>query len=197
LNVRILIAGIGNIFLGDDGFGVEVARILAASFKREGVCVADYGIRGLHLAYQLLEPYDLVIIADAVSRGARPGTVYLIEPEPGGAPASNDAHALVLDQVFAMARMMGGKLPRILLVGCEVADTSPGIGLSAPVRNALAEAARVIVEAVDEAMMKLATGETGIAVAKGETSAGLEKNRATDNTRRCKAKRRQRSRAAC
>src|SRR6267378_249970 len=81
---RILVAGVGNIFLGDDGFGVDVARRLARAPMPENVTVADYGIRGVHLAYQLLDEFELVVIVDAVSRGGMPGTLYVIEPEVGG-----------------------------------------------------------------------------------------------------------------
>ncbi len=68
---RVLVAGVGNIFLGDDGFGVEVARQLAGETGPAGVAVADFGIRGVHLAYQLLEGYDALILIDATARGAR------------------------------------------------------------------------------------------------------------------------------
>ncbi|MGI8332335.1 hydrogenase maturation protease [Actinomadura scrupuli] len=82
--MKTLVAGVGNIFLGDDGFGVEVARRLSGDPARDGVRVADYGIRGLHLAYELLDGYDALILVDAVDRGGPPGTVYVIEPGPVG-----------------------------------------------------------------------------------------------------------------
>ncbi|MQA76737.1 MAG: hydrogenase maturation protease, partial [Solirubrobacterales bacterium] len=76
---RILVAGVGNVFCGDDGFGVAVAEHLAAATLPAGVELSDYGIRGIHLAYQLLDGYDLLVLVDAVQRGGEPGTVYLIE----------------------------------------------------------------------------------------------------------------------
>ncbi len=122
MNARILVAGVGNIFLGDDGFGVEVARRLSRVSLPDGVTVADFGIRGVHLAYQLLDDFELVVLVDAVSRGGVPGTLYVIEPEVDGRSGESiaDAHDMVLEQVFAQVQTLGGKLGRVLLVGCEV-----------------------------------------------------------------------------
>jgi hydrogenase maturation protease len=144
--VRTLVAGIGNIFLGDDGFGVEVARRLAGDRFPEGTCVADYGIRGLHLAYQLLEDWDTVILVDAVSRGATPGTVFVIEPDLAAAPGepAMNAHGMDPATVLATVKSLGGKLKRVLVVGCEPQELEPGIGLSGPVKEAVNEAARVV-----------------------------------------------------
>jgi hydrogenase maturation protease len=149
---RILIAGVGNIFLGDDGFGVEVARRLANDSWPKDVSVEDFGIRGIHLAYQLIGGYDAAIIVDAVARGAEPGTVFVIEPDlEAAAPDSiSDAHNMVLDNVFAMVRTLGEHLPpRILIVGCEPADLGEKIGLSEPVNLAIPEAIRAVREIVD------------------------------------------------
>jgi hydrogenase maturation protease len=152
---RILVAGVGNIFLGDDGFGVEVARRLGRISLPDGVTVADFGIRGVHLAYQLLDDFELVVLVDAVSRGGAPGTVYVIEPEVDGSLGGGseesiaDAHDMILDHVFAQVRTLGGKLGRILIVGCEAEDTSERIGLSSSVQSAVDEAVRVIVELID------------------------------------------------
>jgi hydrogenase maturation protease len=137
--MRVLVAGIGNIFLGDDGFGVEVAQRLSAAALPPGVEVLDVGIRGLHLAYRLLDGYDLVIAVDAVARGGPPGTVYVLEPDalgPCATPA--DAHGMNLESVFAMVRTLGGTPGRVLVVGCEPADLGERIGLSAPVARAVA-----------------------------------------------------------
>ena len=80
--MRVLVAGIGNVFLGDDGFGVEVARRLRGQALGDGVDVADFGIRGVHLAYELADGrYDAAVLVDAVSRGGAPGTFYAIEPD--------------------------------------------------------------------------------------------------------------------
>ena len=98
--MKILVAGIGNIFLGDDGFGVEVAARLAGAELPEGVRVEDFGIRGVHLAYELLDGYDALVLVDAVPMGEPPGTVAIIEPDPveptwanPAAPAM-DAHSM-------------------------------------------------------------------------------------------------------
>jgi len=157
LNPRILVAGVGNIFLGDDGFGVEVARRLSRESFPDGVAVADFGIRGVHLAYQLLDEFELVVLIDAVSRGGIPGTLYVIEPEldgnlGGGSDESiADAHDMVLNHVFAQVRTLGGKLGRVLIVGCEAGDVSERIGLSSSVETAVGEAVRLIMELVDPA----------------------------------------------
>jgi hydrogenase maturation protease len=142
---RILVAGVGNIFLGDDGFGVEVAgRIEPTSFP-EGVKVADFGIRGVHLAYELLDGYDILILIDAVSRGDPPGTVSVIEhrvgeDDEGGTLAAMDAHGMDPGAVLAMAGDLGATVQRVLVVGCEAADVGDGIGLSGPVTEAVPRA---------------------------------------------------------
>ncbi len=144
--MRILVAGIGNIFLGDDAFGVEVAkRLLAAKFPPE-VVVRDFGIRGVHLAYELLEgAYDSTILIDATPRGGAPGTLYVIEPEFDG-EASADAHTMTPETVFATLRAIGGHPGKVLIVGCEPASVEEGIGLSKPVEAALGEAVKLIRE---------------------------------------------------
>ena len=147
---RILIAGIGNVFFGDDGFGVEVARRLAERSMPDGVRVVDFGIRGIDLTYALLDDYDLVILVDAVPRGGAPGTLYLIEPDFGSADAdisALDSHSLDPQCVLGLARSLGGKVERVLLVGCEPAAgdvDEERMELSVPVRAAIAEAIRMI-----------------------------------------------------
>lgn len=140
---RTLVAGVGNIFFGDDGFGVEIARRLAGDALPAGTTVADYGIRGVHLAYDLLAPIERLIVADCVSRGGAPGTIYLLEPELDPAAEVTDldgAHGMRLPAVFAAVRAMGGRLPAIRIIGCEPADLGPRIGLSQVVAGALATA---------------------------------------------------------
>ncbi len=121
--MKILIAGIGNIFLGDDGFGVEVVQRLMHMEWPEGVTVKDFGIRGLHLAYALVDPYDVSILIDAVPRGEAPGTLYTMEIDIEElAPASEpglEAHLLDPVCVLQMVKAMGGSMKRVLLVGCE------------------------------------------------------------------------------
>jgi hydrogenase maturation protease len=143
---RILIACVGNIFLGDDGFGTEVARELARRPLPPGVILKDFGIRGLDLTYALLDPYELVILVDACPRGGKPGTVYLIEPESidsVGSPALVEAHAMNPLSVLRAVKSMGGAPGRVLIVGCEPADLGSDdgrLGLSEPVKAAVDEA---------------------------------------------------------
>jgi hydrogenase maturation protease len=149
----ILIAGIGNIFLGDDAFGVEVVERLSGVELPERVKVVDFGIRGFDLAYALLDGSDATILVDACPRGGKPGTVYVIEPDlnaldtPGGEPGSVDAHSMNPMNVIRLAKSMGGGLKRILLVGCEPQTLGPEeglMGLSEPVSRAVEEATKVI-----------------------------------------------------
>ena len=160
---RTLVACLGNIFLSDDGFGVEVARRLAREDLPNGTRVTDYGIRGMHLAYDLAEGWDATILVDAAQRGGEPGTVYLIEPEPrpptdGGEAAPGltesmlfDPHGMQPDVMLAMTGMLGAEAGRVLVVGCEPASVAEGIGLSEPVAAAVDEAARVVLDLVREA----------------------------------------------
>lgn len=152
---RILVAGMGNIFLGDDAFGVEVARRLVEHPPPGDVRVVDFGINGMQLAYTMLEGYDLVILVDAVSRGSQPGTIYLIEPEAPQGGAGGEAGETMLDPhsmdpatTLRLVRSMGGYVGRLLLVGCEPSaiDESADIngGLSDAVRGAVDQAVRLI-----------------------------------------------------
>ncbi|HEX9065018.1 MAG TPA: hydrogenase maturation protease [Streptosporangiaceae bacterium] len=163
---RTLIAGIGNIFFGDDGFGVEVARRLAGRDDLPAqVTVADYGIAGLHLAYDLCDGYERAILVDATPRGGAPGTVYVIEPDqPDHVPAGLfDAHGMQPEVVLGMIGTLGGAAgepadgepapspaaaPRMLIVGCEPASAAPGIGLSEPVAAAVDSAVTVVLDLV-------------------------------------------------
>ena len=154
---RVLVAGVGNIFLGDDGFGVEVARRLAFAELPDWVRVADYGTSGMHLAYDLADGYAATILIDAAPRGGPPGTLTVLEVEPehrpepaataGGALAGSrmfDAHGMQPDVVFGVLEMLGADAGRILVVGCEPASLDHGIGLSEPVAAAVDEAVRVV-----------------------------------------------------
>ena len=142
-----MVACVGNIFLGDDGFGVEVARALADRPLPAGVEVADIGIRGVHLAYELLDGCELLILVDAAPRGLPPGTVSVIEVGPATRQPDLpviDAHGLAPDDVFALLDRMGSRPARTLVVACEPADLSPGIQLSDPVREAVPHAVRAV-----------------------------------------------------
>jgi hydrogenase maturation protease len=161
---RVLIAGIGNILLGDDGFGVEVVGRLSGRRLPEGVEVVDFGIRGMDLAYALHEDYDLVVFVDATPRGGEPGTVYLIEPEiEEDEPVSLDTHGMDPVKVIKFARTLGARPGRTLVVGCEPlvihglwggSHTHPYddmlMELSEPVRAAVEEAAKLVESLVTE-----------------------------------------------
>lgn len=158
----MLIACIGNIFMGDDAFGVEVAqRLLSrrAATLPEGVQIVDFGIRGLDLAYTLLDEYDILLLVDAVPRGGTPGTLYLIEPDLTGISAEEgveaarvglDAHSMDPVKVLAFARTLGARPIRTLLLGCEPSvmsgntDYPMQLGLSEPVLEAVDEAVNMI-----------------------------------------------------
>ena len=143
--MTIFVVGVGNIFLGDDAFGVEVARRLMSERLPPQARVADFGIRSLHLAYELLDGgYDLTVLIDAVSRGNAPGTVYLIEPRFDEAAPAADAHTMNPDAVLAALRALGGVPGRVLLVGCEPASMEEGMGLSPQVAAAVDEAVELI-----------------------------------------------------
>ncbi|MGH8868588.1 MAG: hydrogenase maturation protease [Actinomycetes bacterium] len=157
MTARVLVAGIGNVFFGDDGFGVEVARRLEHTPLPEGVQVADYGIRGMHLAYALLDGFDDLVLVDALSRGEEPGTLYVLEPdlpdpdeaaEPDLGTPVVDAHSMGPDAVLALIATLtprlGGTLPRVRVVGCEPAVVEERMGLSGPVGGAVDEAARLV-----------------------------------------------------
>jgi hydrogenase maturation protease len=149
----ILVAGIGNIFLGDDAFGVEVVRRMAGLKLPESVRVSDFGIRGFDLAYALQDGYETTILVDACPRGQAPGTLYVIEPDlevlddPQAPQATVEAHAMNPQTVLRMAKAMNIEVKKILLVGCEP-ETLGGeegqMGLSAPVEAAVDEAVKLI-----------------------------------------------------
>jgi hydrogenase maturation protease len=151
-----LIAGIGNIFLGDDGFGVELARRLARVELPDCVRVADYGISGMHLAFDLLAGYDMTIMLDATARGDEPGTVYVVELDP---PAENrahhmiDAHAMHPGTVLELLSTLGGNPGRVLLVGCEPAVLEHHIGLSPVVTAAVDVAAAAVLDLVERILL--------------------------------------------
>ncbi len=158
---RILVAGVGNIFLGDDGFGVEVARRLASAGLPGPVSVADYGISGMHLAYDLADGYDATILIDAAPRGGPPGTLTVLEvgqehrpslDGAGGALQGSrmfDAHGMQPEVVFGVLEMLGAQAGRVLVVGCEPASVDPGIGLSEPVQAAVDEAVTLVKNLID------------------------------------------------
>lgn len=155
---RVLIAGIGNVFLGDDGFGVEVVKRLAGRELPEGVEVRDFGIRGMDLAYALQDGYELVVFVDATPRGGEPGTVYLIEPEvEDDGEVTLDTHGMDPVKVIKLSRALGARPTRTLVVGCEPRVVLGGedydemlMELSEPVRVAVDEAVKLVESLVEE-----------------------------------------------
>jgi hydrogenase maturation protease len=148
--VRILVAGIGNVLLGDDGFGVAVVEQLARYALPNGVVLMDAGIRGLDLTYALLGDYEAGILIDAAKRGSPPGSLYVIDPEAPQLTVSEDetnpaglldARAMDPMKVLAFVRQSGSALRAIRVVGCEPltfgSDAEPVLGLSAPVKAAI------------------------------------------------------------
>ncbi|MGF1427184.1 hydrogenase maturation protease [Kitasatospora sp. LaBMicrA B282] len=159
----ILVAGVGNVFLGDDGFGVAVVDRLRAELLPPDVEVLDVGVRGVHLAYQLLDGYRALVLVDATARGGAPGTVYLIEPADGPvepvAEAVLDGHRMGPDAVLGLLATLsagtGGQPPdQVLVVGCEPQSLDEGIGLSEPVAAAVGQAVQVVRRLVEELHQK-------------------------------------------
>jgi hydrogenase maturation protease len=152
----VLVAGIGNIFQSDDAFGVEVALRLGRREIPPGVRVEDYGIRGVHLAYELLNGYDALILVDALPMGEPPGTLVVLEPAleaptVGDEPAPViDAHSMSPDVVVGMLARLGGHVARIYVLGCQPANLEEGMMLSAPVASAVDGAVEMCVQLVAE-----------------------------------------------
>ena len=187
---RILIAGVGNIFFGDDGFGVEVARRLAGQPaawwpKGSAVTVIDFGIRGLHLAYELGEAYQRVLVIDALPHDQLPGSLIVVEPELGdpgaatgaagagaGTPGRQpDAHGMDLGCALATARALGASLPPIVIVGCEPDAVCEGIGLSRAVARAVEPAVDLIRDLIARAP------ETGVHASPPPVTTDLKERR--------------------
>jgi hydrogenase maturation protease len=169
---RVLIAGVGNIFLGDDGFGVEVVRRLREVELPDRVDVADYGIRGVHLAFDLLDGrHDALVLVDALALGEAPGTLAVIEvdlDDPGWTlrgpdvlvePAA-DGHGMDPETVLRLLRSLGGALSRVLVVGCQPADLEEDMQISMPVRAALDEAVRTVTALAREQAERLEQAAT-------------------------------------
>jgi hydrogenase maturation protease len=164
---RVLVAGIGNVFLGDDGFGVALADRLARRSLPAGVEVVEYGIRGMDLAYALLDGrYDKVVLLDAAPRGEAPGTLYVIAPEVDPEAVAVETHGMDPVRVLAMVQALGGKPPPTLVVGCEPqrypnpGDEEVDAVLSEPVRAALDEAIPVVESLLEELTTQEATEVT-------------------------------------
>lgn len=154
---RVLVAGIGNVFLGDDGFGVEVVARLARRPVPKGVEVADFGIRGFDLAYALVDDaYDVAVLVDALPANGRPGELFLLEPDLDQVDGQGlaDGHGMDPVSVLRLVKQLGGTPPRLYVVGCQPASLGPEegqMGLSEPVQGALDGAVAMVEELVQRA----------------------------------------------
>jgi hydrogenase maturation protease len=161
MTARILVAGIGNIFLGDDGFGPEVMRhavVRAHGAPNDAVHLVDYGIRGMHLAYDLLEEWRALVLVDALPDRGAPGTLHVFEAdhETLSATAGLEAHSMDPAAVFATLTALGGTAPLTIVVGCQVENVDEGMGLSEPVSAAVPAA----VAAINDVLADLAANTT-------------------------------------
>ena len=161
--MRILVAGIGNIFHGDDGFGVEVARRLMSRELPAAARVVDFGVRGLDLAYAMQDGYENTILIDAFPHGQPPGTVSLVKPDteqiPDGPGNLVEPHSMNPMNVLRMAKAMNGSLNQVLLIGCEPATLGGDegrMGLSEPVEQAIEKA----VNATEALVKRILDGES-------------------------------------
>jgi hydrogenase maturation protease len=184
MNGRTLVAGVGNVFLRDDAFGVEVVRLLAGRPPQPGVTIKDFGIRGVHLVYELLDGYDLFVLIDAAPRGEAPGTVTVLEvvlPSPEELPQPViDAHSLTPDAIFGLLASLGGHPGRNIVVACEPADVSAGMGLTEAVQAALPHAVRALEDILAEVADPAASDENQVNEHKAdeqECMADLARNR--------------------
>jgi hydrogenase maturation protease len=157
---RILVAGIGNMFLGDDGFGTEVVRHAAIPSDDPNVRVIDYGISGMHLAYDLLDKWDTLVLVDAIPSRGHPGTLHVFQAdhETTSGTTGLDAHSMDPATVFASLRALGGSPPYTVVVGCEAGSVEEGIGLSEPVAKAVPRAVRAVEEIVAALQTPAAAG---------------------------------------
>jgi hydrogenase maturation protease len=167
---RILVAGVGNIFLGDDGFGVEVIQRLARRPQPECVRITDFGIRSFDLAYALLDDYDATLLVDTLSRGEAPGTLYVLEPDlsrlDDPTPETIEAHSMEPVKVLQLVRALGGQPKRLMVLGCEPASFGPDeqgqIGLSAALQAALDPAVAMAEQLIGQLCQEVAIHDTQI-----------------------------------
>ncbi|MCT7659491.1 hydrogenase maturation protease [Mycobacterium deserti] len=157
----MLVAGLGNIFLGDDGFGPEVMRRVPQSLAGPRVELVDYGIRGMHLAYDLLDGCQALVLVDAIPARGTPGRIHIIEADLESLATTTglDAHAMDPAAVFASLNALGGSPPHTVVIGCEVHSVEEGIGLSEPVAAAVGEAVRAVESVVADLLARSAVTE--------------------------------------
>lgn len=156
LSQHILVAGIGNLFLSDDGFGPEVARHLLADGGAlpPDVRVVDYGIRGMHLAYDLLDGCAALVIVDAVPGAGTPGDVVVMSVGPDDIGTGElDAHGMDPLAVLGSLQALGGTLPPTFVVGCQPASVEEGMGLTPPVAAAVPGAAQAVIRVIHERIL--------------------------------------------
>jgi hydrogenase maturation protease len=164
VNGRMLVAGVGNIFRGDDGFGSAVIGWLAehgAHTWPDWLLLKDFGIRGVHLAYELLDGYDDLVLVDTMHREGRPGTIYVVQPDVSSPPQGSsmlDAHDMAPEAVLALVPTLGGRLGRVTVVGCEPESLADGIGLSETVAARVPEAGRLVLDLVDQVVRSTGRG---------------------------------------
>ena len=148
---RVLVAGVGNDLLGDDGFGIEVVRRFSEEGVPEGVEAFESGIAGIRMVQELMDGYEALVIVDATDRGEEPGTVYLLEvevPDPDGLAEEErqellaDTHLTVPSKALTLARALEVLPPRVYILGCQPQECGLGLGLSEPVRRGAIEATR-------------------------------------------------------
>jgi hydrogenase maturation protease len=161
----VLVAGIGNIFQTDDAFGVEVAQRLATRTLPPGARVEDFGIRGVHLAYELLEGYHGLVLIDAVRMGEGAGTLAVIAPEARREPMTGDdmapvvdAHTMNPEVVLNTLARLGGSVEKIFIVGCQPADLQEGMGLTPAVAAAVDDAVEMCCQLVSEIVEPVGKG---------------------------------------
>ena len=156
-----MVAGIGNIFFGDDGFGPEVMRHIPQELAGPHVELVDYGIRGMHLAYDLLDGCDALVLVDAIPSNGAPGTLHVFEADHASlaATAGLDAHAMDPGAVFASLNALGGTPPYTIVIGCEVANADEGIGLSDAVANAVPDAVRTVEDVLSDLLARTSVRE--------------------------------------
>jgi hydrogenase maturation protease len=153
MTFQALIAGVGNVFLGDDGFGVEVVRRLSEKDLPDWVRLRDYGIRGMHLAHDLANSaYDLTVMVDAMATQDPPGTVAVIELDTSGPPDATllDGHGMQPDVVLGLVSLLGGSPGRVVLVGCRPAVLDECMGLSPVVAGAVGPAVDAVMALISE-----------------------------------------------
>lgn len=145
---EILIACLGNIFYGDDAFGAEVAKLLSTKDLPENVKLIDFGIRGIDLAFELINDYKLVLLVDAIKIGAEPGSVFILEPKPNDNETGNYTHDLTPTKAMQIASRLKTKPQKMLLIGCEPANLEFHDEMSEAVKNAVEKAVEKILELV-------------------------------------------------